>query len=249
MLEGHVCLREAIWTIAEAKCAGRPFAEAVAQARSQGWASFCDEHEHKAANEAFWKAVDDGHVSVRAVHPASGRMRIIEAERTLSIPFLRHHRGGDLTMLRPANPVYFELVRWFGCPPYELELIVGVNELRRCCARIRINRKRRAREGAGRTSPGRPPSLPETKAVLMELARAGEEIAGPTALKEVTNLVNEKLKPLTVSDRSVGRALDSLFAETSDRRFKRLKKTRADPDRTARLPADARKREPLPAGP
>jgi hypothetical protein len=233
MLEGYVSLREAIWTIAETKCAGRPFAEAVAQARSQGWSIFYDEYEQKAAAEAFWRAVDNGHLSVRAVHPASGRMRIVEAERTGSVPFLRHHRGGDLTMLRAANPVYLDFVRWFGCPPYELELLVDMNELHQCCARIRINRKRRAREGAGRTSPGRPSHIPEIKAVLQQLAEEGREIAGTIQLKAFSNLVNEKLKPLTVSDRSVGRALDELYKETGERRFLRLRKRRRTGARAA----------------
>jgi hypothetical protein len=109
---GLLTFHETIEKIEDATFAGMPDRAEVVNARERYDGDVGDGVARRKAIVELWKAVDAKTVRALAIGGLRRRVLRLRPDQTLAIPALR--RTGDFTMLRPRNPEYGEISRWFG---------------------------------------------------------------------------------------------------------------------------------------
>ena len=142
---------------------------------------------------------------------------------TRAIPAFR--QVGSFTFLRPRNPHYGEVTDWFNVRQMPT---VTLAFRQRDTGKLCINLRRRGRRTAGAPiksrNVGRPALQPLVSSCIKNLVDARKWHA-TQSMKILTQLVNRAFHA-TVSEDTVTRALDQIYAETRDRRFLRHRKLR-----------------------
>jgi hypothetical protein len=218
---GFLTFRQAAAKIEDALFAGTPDQAAVVKARSQMGADIGDRDANRAAIDELWKSVDAAAVRPVVIGGAPRRVVKLDPALTRAIPFLR--RTGDFTLLRPRNAHYAEITGWFGVHQIaNITLAFRESDVGKLCSRLRQTRRRKARSSGGKR--GRPTIQALIRPCIVEAIDQGKwNTTG--SMKALTLLVGRTIGT-GVSEDSVTRALDKLYAETLDRRFSRHRKSR-----------------------
>lgn len=229
--DGYTRLREAILAVAAMRHAGLEAHEAVKKAREEGYESRFTREELEARAKVLWTEIDKDKISVWIEQTTSGRLLKIDAALLDGIPNLRRYSGGDLTYLRPQHLLYMHLEKRFPRKKGQVwpdwlkrfQLLVRDTELKSVEAKIRQLRKLQKSRPASSTLPGRPIKTTKAMPSIKSIVESGKW-AFPDTLKKLTNLVNRATPDMSLSDRTVERALQELFEETADNRYHRPKK-------------------------
>jgi hypothetical protein len=218
---GLLTFHEAVEMIEDAMFAGMPDQAAVVEARGRYGADVGDVNACRKAAVELWKGVDSKTVRPLAVGGLRRRVLRLKPDQTLAITALR--RTGDFTMLRPRNPEYGEISRWFGADQMaNVTLAFRESDVGKLCSRLKQVRRRTARSSGGK--PGRPTIQALLRPHILEAMKQGKwNTMG--SMKALTLLIGRAIGT-GVSEDSVTRALDKLYADTSDRRFLRHRKVR-----------------------
>jgi hypothetical protein len=219
---GYQTFREAVGQIENAIFAGQPDRPDVLKAREQEG----DVGDGGASQEALaelWRAVDEGRVRPMAIGGDPRKLVRLPVAMTRAIPGLRH--VGGFTFLRPRNPHYGEVAAWFKVHQMPTIILAFPD---RDMEKIYANLRRRARRTAGapikRRNVGRPTIQPMVCSCINDLVDAGNWHS-TRSIKTLTQLVNRALNA-TVSEDTVTRAVNQIYAETNERRFSRHRKSR-----------------------
>jgi hypothetical protein len=217
---GYLTFREAAAKIELAMFAGTPDRSTVVKARERVGGDVGDGAANQKAVDELWAAVDAETVQPVAFGGVPRHDVKLDPALTSAIPQLR--RIGNFTFLRPRNAHYQEITGWFGIHQIaNITLAFRDNDVRKLCSRLRQARRRKERSSGEKR--GRPSVQASIRACIIELIDQGKW--NPTrSVKALTRLVGSKIG--TASDDSVTRALDKLYAETSDRRFLRHRRSR-----------------------
>jgi len=217
---GYLTFREAAAKIEVAMFAGTPDRAAVVKARERYGGDVGDGAASQKAVNELWAAVDAERVRPVAVGGVPRRLVELNPALTSAIPHLR--RTGGFTFLRPRNAHYQEITGWFGIHQIaNITLAFRDNDVGKLCSRLR--QARRPKERLSGEKRGRPSIQASIRACIVELIDQGKWDA-TRSIKALTRLVGSKIG--TASEDSVTRAVDNLYAETSDRRFSRHRKSR-----------------------
>jgi hypothetical protein len=219
---GYQTFREAIGQIEDAIFAGQPDRPAVLEAREEEGDVGDGEAGQKAAAE-LWEAVDKGRVRPMAIGASPRKVVRLPVAMTRAIPGLR--QVGSLTFLRPRNPHHSEVIGWFKVrqiPTVTLAFREG--DVKKLCSNLRRRARRMAGAPIKSRNLGRPALQPVVRTRINELIDSGKWHS-TRSMKALTQLVNRALRS-TVSEDTVTRALDQIYAETRDRRFLRNRKSR-----------------------
>jgi hypothetical protein len=214
--------REAVAKIDDAMFAGTPDTQAVLKARQVFGGDVGDLDASRKAAAALWQAVDEG--GVRAVGIGKQPFRVMNLPPTiLQIPALR--RNGDFTYLRARNVAFEEVVRSFGPRPLaNITLAFREADVVKLCAKLRSSRRRAARRSDSTKNVGRPALGPLLRPAIISLID-GKKWSSSESIKQLTRLVSSKIGR-KVSDDSITRELDKLYAKTGERRYARPRKVR-----------------------
>ncbi len=181
----------------------------------------------------IWAAVDKSVLNLFLI--GAGRKAPLKCSPQMSkgIPLFRSPRGADLSFLRPANPYYQQLVPWFGRDLSKVAAVFREEEIAKLARALLRRRRRRTKSGGvkqvGTKQVGRPSVMAKAKEIIRHMI--DERRWSPTqSMKALTREVNRRSNsPKPVSEDSVVRALDQLYAESGDRRFERVRRARRGP--------------------
>jgi hypothetical protein len=218
---GFLTILQAADALLPAIYGGMPDNPLVTQLRDQGL-DVGDGLARTRAMEKIWEAVDSGRLTAFAI---GGRMTIRLTD-TNGMPTLHSPRGRGFTGLRPSNPIYHELARYFGMQIGSATLAFEETEIHRLATRLLRARRMTQKLKGPRDRRGRPNRIRPSQVVIRDVVAKGQW--DPTmSMKALTGKVNRagRCFPL-VSQDTVTRALDLLFDETKDRRFERVRRQR-----------------------
>jgi hypothetical protein len=174
----------------------------------------------------IWKAVDSG--TVRAMAVGGRRRRIVRLDPAITkqIPILRSPRGRGFTFLRPSNPAFHQLTAWVGPDLSNVTLAFRETEIQQLARRLTRTRRRRFVSDGTKRRIGRPSRQAALEPVIRELVEGGKwnPLMGLKALARATN--RRGSWPKSVSEDTVGRALDQIHERTQDRRYARARRSR-----------------------
>jgi hypothetical protein len=172
----------------------------------------------------IWKAVDSGTVRPMVVGGRPRRIIRLPPDITEQIPTLRSPRGRGFTFLRPSKPAFHKLAGWFGPDLSNITLAFRETEIRKLGRRL-IRTRRRASDGVKKRRE-RPSRQEAVRSVIREIieSRKWNPLMGVKALAQAVNRAGKWAKP--VSEDTVARALDQLYEEMQDRRYKRVHRVR-----------------------
>jgi hypothetical protein len=182
-----------------------------------------DEQIEMDARTAIWRAVDARCLSL-TVFGRQKEPERLSPEVTRAVPFLRSKKVLSLVFLRPAHPLYQEFVIRLGIGFPRLAIGFEIAEIERLERQVRRASPRGSARGRGR-----PPITGVQDAVRAVVD--GKRWDTSKSLKILTRKVSRHLKR-SVSDDTVGRAVDTAYEETGDTRYRRV---RREP-RPSRLP-------------
>jgi hypothetical protein len=223
--EGFLTLREASERVATAIFSGQPDQPLVTRLRELG----LDVADGEARNQAIskiWTAVDTGKLQAFVVGPSHhSEPKRLTSAISKGIPLLRSSKGGDLKFFRPINDGYDEFARWFGPDLSMVSVIFREAEIGRLARSVLQSRRRRLLRNVPEKR-GRPSRRSEVESVVRDLVLKRKWIS-PQSLKTLTLLVNRHGEWINnVSQDTVERVLAKIYAETGDRRFERVRRTR-----------------------
>ena len=219
--EGFLTGTQAAERLAVALYSGVADRDIVKRRRDEGY----DVADGKAIEDAFselWAAVDCGTVQALGIGPTGKGPLKLSASMTQEIPLLRASHVGNFNFLRPNNRNFRQFCDWFGRDLSNVTLVFHEAEIKRLARNLLRTRRRRKVSPPGAKTRGRPRLQQEVQTVIAEIIQQGKW--QPTeSLKTLTGRVNRKGNwPKLVSEDTVGRALDTLYVETKDRRFDRV---------------------------
>lgn len=219
--DGFVTISQAVAELAMAMYSGIPDRPIVRDLKEKGY-DVADGEARQCANERLWNAVDRGRFEAFVVGPRCSTPFRLSADMTKGIPLLRSARGGDFAFLRPGRGyVYNQLTCWFGTDLSQVLVVFRQRDIYRL-ARMRVRARRRKASTAKTKDVGRPSLQIVVKPLIREVADKGRW-SNEQSHKALTVQVNRLLPDSgRVSQATVTRALDDLYAETRDRRFERL---------------------------
>jgi hypothetical protein len=225
----YLTLRQSADQIAVARYCGVADTSAVKELRESGF-DVTDGAAIQAAISKIWSSVDNGKLQAFVVGPRRARPLKLPAAMSKGIPGLRNPRGGDFTLLRPGNPNHHQFREWFGRNFSSVALIFPDAEIKRL-ARSLLQSRRRKAAAASATKAGRPRRIAEVQIIIRDVIDA-RKWTSTMSIKALTQAVNSRSKWLEpVSDDTVTRALDELYAKTNDRRFERVRRVKNAPAR------------------
>lgn len=221
--DGFLTISQAIDELVVGMHSGMPDRPVVKDAKEQGY-DVGDGVARDAANEKLWDAIDRNKLEVFLVGPKQPVPFKISPDMTREIPLLRSARGGDLVFLRPSKRrLHKQFTEWFG-PDLSLVSVVCRRRPIEQLARTRLQARRRKAATVKTRGVGRPSLQDEVKQLIRDIVEK-RRWSTERSLKALTFQVN-KFGPerRQVSEETVGRALDTLYSQTKDRRFQRLPK-------------------------
>ena len=167
----------------------------------------------------IWDAVDAGKVRAFAIGGYPRRIVRLDADLTKAIPLLRSSRGRDFNFLRPTNPVYRPLTSRLGIDLSVVTLAFQELEIRKFG---QVQKRRAKHDGSkGKMRRGRPSLRSKVQVVIRDVVKS-EKWRPLDGIKALTQRINQsKCLAKIVSEDTVARALDELYANTQDRRFQR----------------------------
>jgi hypothetical protein len=174
----------------------------------------------------IWNAVDSGAVRAMLVGGRPRRIVRLDPAITKQIPILRSPRGRGFTFLRPSNPAFHQLAGWFGPDLSNIILAFREAEIQKLARRLRRTRRRMPVSDNTKRRIGRPSRQAAVEPVIRKLVEGGEwnPLMGLKALARAVNRGGNWVK--SVSEDTVGRALDQIFEKTQDRRYARARRNR-----------------------
>jgi len=128
-----------------------------------------------------------------------------------------------LSFLRPRNPNFKAIVEWFGPDLSNVSVMFREAEVTQM-ARKQLQARRRKQTTVGRGCKGRPSRQIEVKRAICDVVdrKKWSSTQSIKALTREVNRLGDWVDP--VSDETIQRALDTLYSETKDRRFERLRR-------------------------
>jgi len=222
---GYVTLLQAAEMLQASMFGGVPDQEAVISLRRTG-VNVRDGLATDRAIDEIWKAVDAGSVRAMVVGGRPRRIARLNPAITEQIPTLRSPRGRGFTYLRPSNPAFHELAGWFGPDLSNVTLVFREREIQKLARRLTRTRRRVSVLDGRKRRIGRPSRQAALEPVIRDLVECGKwnPLLGLKALAMAANRLGNWTKPM--SEDTVSRALDHLYEETEDRRYKRIRRTR-----------------------
>jgi hypothetical protein len=174
----------------------------------------------------IWNAVDSGAVRAMVIGGRPRRIVRLDPAITKQIPILRNPRGRGFTFLRPSNPAFHQLTGWFGPDLSNVTLAFREREIQKLARRLTRTRRRRSVSDGTKRRIGRPSRQAAVEPVIRELVEGGEwnSLMGLKALARAANRRGTWVRSL--SDDTVGRALDQIYEKTRDRRYARARRNR-----------------------
>jgi hypothetical protein len=222
---GYVTILEAAEMLQPSMFAGIPDQAAVTKLRQIG-VNARDGLATDRAIAEIWNAVDSGAVRAMLVGGRPRRIVRLDPAITKQIPILRSPRGRGFTFLRPSNPAFHQLAGWFGPDLSNIILAFREAEIQKLARRLRRTRRRMPVSDNTKRRIGRPSRQAAVEPVIRELVEGGEwnPLMGLKALARAVNRGGNWVK--SVSEDTVGRALDQIFEKTQDRRYARARRNR-----------------------
>src|SRR5262245_58754885 len=110
---GYLSIVQATQVLARTMHAGVPDLPIVSRLRKHGL-DIKDGRAMDRAKAELWKAVDAGVLRALAIGGRPRRILGLDPALTRMFPSLRSPRGRGFTFLRQSNPIYHQLVSWFG---------------------------------------------------------------------------------------------------------------------------------------
>jgi hypothetical protein len=222
---GYVTILEAAEMLQPSMFAGIPDQAAVTKLRQIG-VNARDGLATDRAIAEIWNAVDSGAVRAMLVGGRPRRIVRLDPAITKQIPILRSPRGRGFTFLRPSNPAFHQLAGWFGPDLSNITLAFREAEIQKLARRLRRTRRRMPVSDNTKRRIGRPSRQAAVEPVIRELVEGGEwnPLMGLKALARAVNRGGNWVK--SVSEDTVGRALDQIFEKTQDRRYARARRNR-----------------------
>ena len=214
---GYVSLPEAAAIVEQALFSGVDEKPLVAHVRNRTGFDVGSGEEREAATAALWKAVDGDRLVVMAIGGKRSRIARLSSSDVQGIPLLRVPSVGNFAFLRAPNPLHSLLVERFGLNLSKIALAFSKNEVEHL-ARV-LRRSRRKTLVGTRVPLGRPSGQPQVMEIIRGLVER-KDWSFPASMKRLATLVNKQMLA-NVSDDTVSRALDELFAKTKDRRYER----------------------------
>jgi hypothetical protein len=222
---GYVTILEAAEMLQPTMYAGVPDMPIVTRLRQEG----IEVNDGPAIDRAIaelWKAVDKGTLRCVAIGGRPRRIVKLDAQFTKGVPGLRNPRGRGFTLLRQSNPAYHQLATWFGPLSHEATLAFRAKEVQALARKLMRARRTRQRTDGQKRPLGRSSRIDVVKPVIRDVIERGKWNS-TKALKALSRDVNRAGKwPQPMSEDTVTRALDLLYEQTSDRRFKRVRRNR-----------------------
>jgi hypothetical protein len=222
--DGFLTIRQAAERLAVALYSGVPDRAIVQESRELG----LDVTDGAALDDAvseIWAAVDKSMLNLLLIGATRKLPLKCSPQMSKEIPLFRSPRGGDLSFFRPANPYHRQFVEWFG-PNLSTVTAVFQEEQIEKLARTLLRARRRRSKSAGPKQVGRPSRLAEAKEIIRRIIDA-QRWSSTRSMKALTKEVNRQSKLASpFSEDTVVRAIDELHAESRDRRFERVRRTR-----------------------
>jgi hypothetical protein len=216
---GYMSRLEAVGVIARSLVAGTPDRPLLIELRNEG-IDAADGCAIDAANAELWRGVDHGKIEVSACGSNGQRFRM-DAGLTEQVPFLRSPRGGDFTYSRPGTSAHNKLVAQFGPNLGSVSLAFPKRDVEKWARSLLRKRRRESTSVVGKRRIGRPSRQALAMSVIRKLL--GEKVWNATmSLKTLAQQVNRCITDTPISEETVTRALDLLYAETGDRQFQRI---------------------------
>lgn len=220
--DGFLTIREAAEKLTVGLYSGEPDRSIVEQHKKSSF----DVADGAAVDEAIaelWKAVDRGDLQAVLVGPGTPKALKLSGRLSQGIPLMRSTRGGGLSFLRPGNPNYAVLVNWFGSNLRQVSVVVAAKDVPKLSRKL-LQLRRRRTASAKLGNAGRPSLQAEVKSIINDVIQK-RRWSSTQSLKALTKAVNDRGKWLNpVSADTVTRALDSLYSESKDRRFERVRR-------------------------
>jgi hypothetical protein len=222
---GYVNLVEAAQAVEHALFAGEPNRLEVIQARVTLGHDVGDGAASAKAITAIWEAVDEGALRLVAIGGRPRKIIKLDSDFTLGVPLLR--RVWSFTYLRPSHREWKQVTAWFGTDLSDVALAIRETELHALAQRLGRGRRRKGLRKAD-TKAGRPSDQQSVQRAIEDIIKR-KQWSTKRAIKELTLLVNRSQgMRKSVSQDTVGRALDSLFENTRDRRYARPPRSLTD---------------------
>jgi hypothetical protein len=222
---GYVTILEAADILEPAMHAGVPDSLMVTKQRQEGH-EVKDKKARDLAIGELWNAVDEGSLRSMAIGGSPRRVVRLDARFTRSVPTLRSPCGRGFTFLRPSNPAFHELRAAFGGSFHTATVAFRATEVQKLARRLLRARRTAQRTDGRKTTLGRPSLIASVERVIRDVLERRKWDATST-MKALTSEVNRAGKwQKAVSQDTVTRALDGLYEQTHDRRFKRVSNPR-----------------------
>jgi hypothetical protein len=220
---GYVTILQASDILEQFLFAGLPEKPIVLKHRQAGL-DLGDRAARDQAIAELWKAVDAQTLRAMAVGGNPRRILRLDPAFTRQVPLLRSPRGRGFTLLRPSSSAYHDLIVWFGVDIARVTLAFRETEVKKLGRRLMQSRRRAIRLGIKQI--GRP-SRQAAVCIAIRQVIGRDKWSPPLGLKALTREVNRVGKwPKPVSEDTATRALDRLYEDTQDRRFKRVRRNR-----------------------
>jgi hypothetical protein len=222
---GYVTILEAAELLQPSMFAGVPDQAAVTKLRQVG-VNVRDGLATDRAIAEIWNAVDSGAVRAMVVGGRPRRIVRLDPAITKQIPILRSPRGRGFTFLRPSNPAFHQLAGWFGPDLSAVTLAFRQTEIQKLARRLTRTRRRMSVSDGTKRRIGRPSRQAAVEPVIRELVerRKWHTLMGLKALARAANRRGNWAR--SVSEDTVGRALDRIYEKTQDRRYARARRNR-----------------------
>jgi hypothetical protein len=220
---GYVTILEAADMLERAMHAGVPDSSTVTTLRLEGL-EINDGVARDQAIAELWKAVDKGTLRSMAIGGSPRRVVGLPARFTRSVPTLRSPRGRGFTFLRPSNPATHELSAALGF--HTATVAFRTTEVKKLARRLMRTRRTSQRTSGQNKTHGRPSLIAAVQNVIRDVIERQKWDATATmkALSREVNRAGKWQKP--VSQDTVTRALDSLYEQTGNRQFERVREAR-----------------------
>jgi hypothetical protein len=235
--DGYLSFREAAVILQNGMFSGVPDRKELLDLRQKHGMAISDGSARQEAIRELWSAVDKQKLRLMAIGGIPRRIIRLDPQLTEEVPFLRHPRVGSFHYVRSSHPMHSKFRAWFGRELAQVELAVRKSEVDRLVKSAR--RSRRAKRGPSKS--GRPSLQTEVRAAIQTIADA-QQWTSLQSVKALTSLVNRRISR-TLSEDTVARALDGLFAATRDRKYARVQRNRASTERNAASPKPHRDHE------
>jgi hypothetical protein len=218
---GYVTIREAAEVIAQSRFAGVADRPEVTKLRRLG-VDAADGAAIDDAVAALWKAADAGKLRVVAIGGKPRKIVRLDPEDLKEVPFLRSPRGRDFNLLRPGHRLYKQITQWFGLDLAEITIAFREKEVAKLARSVVRARRKDIKSDGVKKKVGRPERQAEVGNVIQTVI-ASKKWKPTESIKALTQAVNLQGKwPKPISEDTVGRALNRLYAKTQDRQFQRL---------------------------